>query len=127
MLRHYREAVLRNTRALLGALFVGLVFGSGCSREPSSPAQRGRATFVRNCSACHGADGTGRLPPGVQMVAPPRDLTDPEFQAQRTDEELLFVLRNGKGAMPPFGVLLGEDQVRDVIAYVRTLKPPASN
>ena len=58
------------------------------------------------------------------MVAPPRNLTDPEFQAQRTDEDLRLVLRNGKGAMPPFGVLLSEEQVRDVIAYIRTLQPP---
>lgn len=91
-----------------------------------SPAERGRATFVRICSGCHGMDGRGAPRVAWNAPAPPRDLTDPAFHAERSDEQLLFVLRNGKGAMPPFAAILEDAQLRDVIAYVRSL-PKASS
>jgi mono/diheme cytochrome c family protein len=92
-----------------------------CSREPKGPVERGRATFVRSCSGCHGLDGKGSATVGPAFQAPPRDLTDPSFHGERTDEQLLFVLRNGKGNMPPFAALMNETQLRDVVAYVRSL------
>jgi mono/diheme cytochrome c family protein len=93
----------------------------GCSRHPATPEERGRATFVRICSGCHGLEGKGGGSLGASFQTPPRDLTDHEFQAGTTDEQLLFVMRNGKGNMPPFAALLSEAQLRDVLAYVRTL------
>lgn len=97
----------------------------GCSREPASPADRGRGTFVRVCSGCHGMEGKGAPRVAFNAPSPPRDLTDPAFHAERTDEQLLFVLRNGKGAMPPFGALLEEAQLQELVAYLRTLPRPA--
>lgn len=93
-----------------------------CSRPPASPVERGRATFVRMCSGCHGMNGTGGGMPALNQQTPPRDLTDPTFQAERTDEQLAFVVRNGKGNMPAFGVTLTAEQIQELIAYVRTLK-----
>jgi mono/diheme cytochrome c family protein len=59
---------------------------------------------------------------------PPRDLTDPVLQARLGDDALRETIRYGKGRMPPFGAALSEQEVSDVIAYVRTLNrgaPPA--
>jgi mono/diheme cytochrome c family protein len=71
-------------------------------------------------------DGRGTLPPGVALPSPPRNLTDPLFQSSRTDAELLFSLRNGKGNMPPFGMILSDDKLREVLTYVRTLSQPTA-
>jgi mono/diheme cytochrome c family protein len=88
--------------------------------------ERGRATFLRTCSGCHGVGGTGGVPTPAfnQPATPPRNLTDPEFQASHTDEQLMFVVKNGKGNMPAFGVLLTDEQMREVVAFVRTLGKP---
>jgi mono/diheme cytochrome c family protein len=72
-------------------------------------------------------DGRGAGSIALNMPTPPRNLTDPAFQAARTDEQLLSVLRNGKGNMPPFGALFPENELVDVLAYVRTLARPGEH
>lgn len=92
----------------------------GCqSRAERSAVERGRAAFARICSGCHGFDGKGGGRTG--FAVPPRDLTDPTFQASHTDEQLLFTLRNGKGQMPAFGALLPASEQLELITYIRSL------
>lgn len=62
--------------------------------------------------------------PGLSR--PPRDLTNPEFQAQMSDEQLRQSIRIGKGQMPAFGGLMGDEEITNVIAYVRSLVPPGT-
>jgi mono/diheme cytochrome c family protein len=59
------------------------------------------------------------------LVKPPRDLTNAEFHAQVTDEDLLRIIRVGKNQMPAFGGLMGDEDLRNVIAFIRTLPPGA--
>jgi mono/diheme cytochrome c family protein len=65
------------------------------------------------------------------LTKPPRDLTNPEFHAQVTDEQLRRVIRVGKNQMPAFGGLMGDEDLTNVIAFIRTLppgaKPPATS
>jgi mono/diheme cytochrome c family protein len=79
--------------------------------------------FQRSCSGCHGADGKGVMRLG--LAKPPRDLTRPEFHAQVTDDQLRSVIRVGKGQMPAFGGLMGDEDLNNVIAFIRTLAPGA--
>jgi mono/diheme cytochrome c family protein len=97
-----------------------LVLGA-CAPRDQSPVGRGGRVFQRTCSGCHGADGRGVMRLGLSK--PPRDLTNAEFHAQVTDEQLRSVIRTGKGQMPAFGGLMGEDDLNDVIAFIRTLPP----
>jgi hypothetical protein len=60
------------------------------------------------------------------LVKPPRDLTNPAFQAQMSNEQLRHSIRIGKGQMPAFGGLMADDEIGDVIAFVRTLVPPGT-
>jgi mono/diheme cytochrome c family protein len=39
----------------------------------------------------------------------------------RTDDQLLQVIRNGKGGMPAWGAVLSDQEIHDVLKYVRTL------
>ncbi len=97
-----------------------LASGTGCqSRVERTAVERGRAAFARICSSCHGFDGKGAARGG--FVVPPRDLTDPTFQANCTDDQILFTLRNGKGQMPAFAALLPESEQLELVAYIRSL------
>jgi mono/diheme cytochrome c family protein len=74
---------------------------------------------MRSCAGCHGQDGRGAHPPGFSV--PPRDLTDPELLSHLNDAAIRDTIRHRKGQMPPFGAALSDEEVNDVIQYVRTL------
>ncbi|MBH0203731.1 MAG: cytochrome c [Nitrospira sp.] len=78
------------------------------------------------CLTCHGRDGKGLggdIEPGTLKGPLPRDFTDQDWQAARTDGELLWILKNGsKGtAMAPFiPLILTEEEAWQVLLYVRS-------
>lgn len=104
--------------------------GSSSTPEASKPAApavsqtqivNGKNTFLRTCAACHGADAKGMPNNG-------KDLTASEFIKTETDEELFNYVLTGREvpngvSMPPRGGFpedqLTDDQIRDVIAYLR--------
>jgi len=79
----------------------------------------GAAIFKAKCAMCHGADGKGQTPVGKTMKA--RDLGLPEVQKQ-TDAALSNVVANGKGKMPGYKSSLGADDIKQVVAFIRTFK-----
>jgi mono/diheme cytochrome c family protein len=79
---------------------------------------QGADVFKSKCAICHGADGTGSAI-GKKMGV--RDLTSPEVQKQ-TDAELTATITNGKDKMPEFGDKLTAEEIKSVVAYIRTLK-----
>ena len=78
------------------------------------------------CTTCHGKDGKGLgtdIEPGTLRGPLPRNFTDREWQAARTDGELFWILKNGsKGtAMAPFiPLILTEEEAWQVLRYVRS-------
>ena len=78
------------------------------------------------CVTCHGKDGKGLgadIEPGTLRGPLPRNFTDQDWQAARTDGELLWILKNGsKGtAMAPFvPLILTEEEAWQVLRYVRS-------
>jgi mono/diheme cytochrome c family protein len=59
------------------------------------------------------------------LIKPPRDLTR---RVSAADEQRTAApsIRIGKGQMPAFGGLMADDEIADVIAFVRTLVPPGT-
>jgi len=92
---------------------------SGCRKAPKSPEERGAGIFTRTCASCHGP--TGRPTRGLGLPVMPRDLSDASFYQQRSDAELEAAIRDGKGAMPAFGTLLSDEDLKLVIAHLHTL------
>ena len=84
-------------------------------------AVTGREIYVNTCIRCHGIDGKGAL--GIQLVPKPADLTSPAVQ-DRTDASLFKRIHDGKAntAMGAWSYALSDDEIRDVLAYVRTLR-----
>ena len=76
-------------------------------------------SYATNCVLCHAADGSGSSPSGKALKA--KDLGSKEVQA-KSDEDLAEVITKGKGKMPAFGNKLKPEQIKELTAYIRTLK-----
>lgn len=78
-------------------------------------AQRGAATWARECTRCHGPDGVG--------IAEARhvDMTSPAWQLSLRDGTLVKTIRAGRApTMPSYN--FSDDELRDLLAFVRSLK-----
>jgi mono/diheme cytochrome c family protein len=47
------------------------------------------------------------------------DFTNPDAMKDRTDGELLYIIRTGKGDMPPEGNRAKDDDVWSLVNYIR--------
>jgi cytochrome c oxidase cbb3-type subunit 3 len=83
------------------------------ARDPAAMAT-GRRLFVTNCAVCHGADGHGSR--GFPNLA------DDNWQWGGSPEQIEQTITQGRqAAMIPWGAALGEDGVKAVATYVRSL------
>ena len=73
------------------------------------------ALFTSNkCATCHGADGKGKV-----KGAP--DFTDAAWQKKEKDAEFVESIKKGKKPMPPYAGKLNDDEIKALVAYVRSL------
>lgn len=90
----------------------------------------GRGLYMRHCSHCHGTSGDGQGPTARYLNPRPRDYRHGVFkftstlaQSKVSREDLTRVLRNGVAGtyMPSFVPMLDDDELYDVVEYVRFL------
>ena len=86
---------------------------------PARADNAGEATYKAKCAACHGPDGKGETTVGKANKI--RDLGSADVQKQ-SDGELAGLIGNGKGKMPAYSKSLKPEQIKDLVAYIRTLK-----
>jgi mono/diheme cytochrome c family protein len=78
--------------------------------ELAGDAEAGHTLFLANCSTCHGETGEGSSwAPNLTTRVPSRD-----------DELLLQTLLQGKGDMPRWGDRLSDQELADVLAFLRS-------
>jgi mono/diheme cytochrome c family protein len=85
---------------------------------PRAWADDTEALYKSKCQVCHGTDGKGS-PAGQKLGV--RDFHSPEV-AKETDAELFKITKEGKGKMPKFEGKLTDDQIKQLIKYIRSLK-----
>ena len=74
----------------------------------------GRRLFVNYCASCHGSDAGGN--PGFP------NLRDADWLYGGTPEAIKTSIMNGRnGVMPPWGVAVGEESVKNLTQYVLSL------
>ena len=73
------------------------------------------ATFKAKCAICHGADGKGK----ESMKTP--DFTSADVQ-KKSDADLGGIITNGKPPKMPAYKTMTPDQVKDMVAFIRSLK-----
>lgn len=101
-----------------------LVFILSSTPVWAADAVAGKTNFDSFCATCHGAGGKGDGPGAAGLDPKPRDLT----ATTKTDDQLLKVIKEGGAAnglsplMIAWGGVLTDDDIKNVIAYIRTLK-----
>lgn len=86
----------------------------------------GLVIYAKRCAICHGDLGEGNGPSAHSLGAPPANLRDPELMAQ-SDGRLFWKISVGRGPMPPWQLLLSEEERWQVIHYLRALSPTTSD
>lgn len=87
----------------------------------------GKELFVKYCASCHGETGKGDGPLGARLNPKPTDLTDKTLHFAHDDAYHFKVIKEGGAAvgksqiMPPWGSTLKDDQIKDTIAYIKSL------
>jgi mono/diheme cytochrome c family protein len=90
----------------------------------STPASRERAKklYTMDCALCHGDNGNGKTDLVKDMGLTIQDWTDPKTLANRSDQELFSVIRNGKDKMPAEAEGRAKnDDVYALVAYIREM------
>ena len=125
----------------------------GCNREtastsppgsggpPAAPSQpalaagaptaaQGEALYKQYCAACHGPEGRGNGPAAAGLPVKPADHTNSAVMAKISDAEIFKAIKEGgqaagkSAAMPPWGGVLKDEQIRALVLYVRSLARP---
>ena len=79
---------------------------------------RAKRTYTIDCAMCHGANGDGKGDVGADMKL--KDYRDAGALKDKTDGELFYIIKNGKGDMPSEGDRAKADDIWNLVNYVRT-------
>ena len=93
----------------------GLVLGTALPANAEDVA----ALYKTKCASCHGADGKGDTAVGKKLGV--RDFHSPEV-AKAKDAELIEITTKGKEKMPAYDKKLTEDQIKELVKFIRSLK-----
>ena len=120
---------IRKGIVMLG--FVGLMTMTGTVHKAigAGNVEAGGKLYQARCVPCHGPDGKATTPTAQALNPKPRDHTDGAYMNQLSNEHLAKVVKNGGPAvgksqiMPP-QVDLNDQQIEDIVTFVRTLAIP---
>jgi len=84
------------------------------------------ANWSANCASCHAKDGSGSTLMGKKNGV--KDYRDAKVQAEFTDEKATQAIKDGitddgKIKMKSFKEKLTDDEVKDLVAFIRKFKP----
>lgn len=97
----------------------------GLAAAVSARAADAKENWENLCQKCHGAEGKGDTKMGQKLGA--KDFTDAKVQADLKDEAATKAIKEGlkspddKTLMKPFDNL-SDDEIKALVAYVRSLK-----
>jgi mono/diheme cytochrome c family protein len=80
---------------------------------------RGRKLYQLHCTVCHGKQGKGDGPAAAGLSPRPPDLA--EMAGQHPDGDLAWKIESGKGPMPAWKDILTENQVWDLVNFIKSL------
>ena len=117
---------------LTGAVILFLMRAPGLPSNSGNPVSKtaesvaaGKAVYEQHCTVCHGSDGHGDGPAAARLNPPPSDLYAAHVD-YHSDQQLYDWIRDGinGSAMTGFKGQLSDQQIWDVVNYVRSLRHP---
>jgi len=116
---------------LIKAIILFAIATPGLAETGKAPnpeaVERGLALFESNCQQCHQLGGVGEhVPPGLRHpdFIPAIPLNEDSHAWHHGDEQLVQIIRRGNTRMPAFDKVLSEPQLRDLVAYMKSLWSP---
>ena len=82
----------------------------------------GQQLYLKNCASCHGRNGQGG--PGNDLIPAAPGLTGDKWDHGSTDQAIFDNIKNGIAPdfnMVPFKDKLKDDEIRSIIAFIRSL------
>jgi mono/diheme cytochrome c family protein len=87
----------------------------------------GKKIYLTYCSGCHGESGKGDGPAAASLPVKPADHTDGQIMSKHSDQYLFDIIaKGGQGVqksslMPAWNGQLKEKEIREVLAFIRSL------
>ncbi len=116
-------------KPLLAAILGLTTLWAGAVLAQSGDMDAGEIIYAKRCLQCHGEDGDGLGPAAERLNPPPRDFTFGLYKFKTTafdedfanDADMIRMIRDGMPgtAMPGWGDMLSEQDILDVIAYLK--------
>lgn len=110
-----------------GGTVVLLILAGLCGAKEKGDPQDGKAVYQEHCLVCHGREGKGDGLLSTSLKIRPANFASPVTQA-KADADLLKTIQLGKAGtnMKAYKDRLEEDEIRNVLAYIRQLAQPIS-
>jgi mono/diheme cytochrome c family protein len=124
--RHYTWGLVFMVILILGFVLYGIreptLLANAAHEQQATYARLGDGLFANNCAACHGRGATGGDAPTLNAK---------QFLTTTSDEQMRLLIAGGVSgtSMPAwsldFGGPLTDEQIRQLVAYLRSLQPNA--
>lgn len=108
------------------SLALTLFMATSLAAQFKGDAQKGRNLYLERCVLCHGSQGEGW--DWSKKAPPPIPVPDLAREAPKQSDQYLFEIVKGGGEavrktrlMPPFGFDLSDQDIWDIVAYLRML------
>jgi len=104
-----------------------LVISGAWFASTACAAERAELIYKTYCWQCHGMKGNGMGINIHDMSVQPRDHTDAKEMSSRSDEDLFKAIKLGGRAveksvlMPPWDGVLSDDEIHELVKYLREL------
>ena len=113
------------SKILIGAMFALILTSAGTLAETRlSTTDRGQLIYQRNCLHCHGVALDGKGPDAASLSVPPANFHT-YLSRLKDDAEFEKTIKQGKQflGMHNWADTLTDEQVHDLIAYIRSAAP----
>jgi mono/diheme cytochrome c family protein len=117
-------------KSIFGVFGVALLILQNSESAWAQNQAEGKKLYATYCSTCHGDKGKGDGMAARSLPVKPADHTNGAVMNQFSDKFLMDIISQGGGAvgksamMPGWGSQLGDKEIRDLMAYVRSLAEP---
>lgn len=115
-------------RRLAGFAF--LIALAAATAVSAQNKDEGKKLYTTYCSSCHGDNGKGDGPAAASLPVKPANHTDGNVMNKIPDKTLFDIISKGGPAggksnfMPAWGGALKENQIQDIVVYLRSIANP---
>ena len=114
-------------KLMLAGLIAVLAIGGSLLADAAGKGDpaKGKEKYNQICASCHGPSGKGDGPAAAALDPKPRNLSDAKYVSTISDEQLFKTVKEGGASvgksplMPAWGSVLSDNDIWNVIAYLR--------